>query len=106
MVETQMRAGMEWIARTLRELGTAEGADIRPIGWNTDTLNLAASQHNFVVALNGQRQVITFDDEELEDLTGDPRLQILVEGDLREFLRDTSGESCGQADAVCPWPSI
>ena len=80
MVNTQMHAGMDWVSGTLHGFGAAAGVDIRPIGWNTDTVNLAANQHNFVVSLNGQRRVVTFDDDELEDLTADPRLQILVEG--------------------------
>ena len=61
------------------------------------------TQHNFVVSLNGQRRVVTFDDDELEDLTADPRLQILVEGDLREFLHDACAETYCPAESVFPW---
>ena len=103
MVNTQMHAGMDWVSGTLHGFGAAAGVDIRPIGWNTDTVNLAANQHNFVVSLNGQRRVVTFDDDELEDLTADPRLQILVEGDLREFLHDACAETYCPAESVFPW---
>lgn len=88
MLDTQLYVGMDWIARTLRAIGHGQGVDIRPIGWDTDTVNLRASRHHFVVSLNGQRRVVTFDDADLEDLPDDPRLQILIEGDLRAFLSD------------------
>ncbi len=86
MSDTQMQAGMEWVAAKLKGLSQNKGLAVSPIGWDADFLDLGTSRHNFVVWLNGERQVVTFEDADLEDVPADPRLQIVVEGDLLAFL--------------------
>ena len=93
MSDTQMQAGMQWVEARLKGLGEDEGSAVSPLGWDADILDLRTNRHNLVVLLNGQRQVMTFDDADLEDVPADPRLQIEVEGDLLALLggRPTRG---------------
>lgn len=102
MLDTELHVGMDWVVRTLRALGHGQGVDIRPIGWDPDTVNLKASRHHFVVSLNGQRRVVTFDDADLEDVRDDPRVQILIEGDLLAFLSDDCAD--GHRPDASPFP--
>lgn len=88
MQDRQMQAGMDWVEARLSGLAEGQEVTIKPRGWETDTINFAAARRHFVVLLNGQRQVVTFEDVDLEDVPSDPRLQIMVEGDLRAFLND------------------
>ena len=88
MSEKQMQAGMDWIATKLRGIGAVEGITVSPLGWDANIVDLKADCHNFVVSLNGQRVVVTFNDADLEDVSEDPRLQIEVEGNLRAFLHE------------------
>ena len=87
MQEKQMRAGMDWVEARLSGLAEGQEVTIKPRGWEADTITFAGRRH-FVVLLNGERHVVTFDDADLEDVPSDPRLQIMVEGDLRAFLND------------------
>jgi len=86
--EEPVRQGMQWIAERFFLLSEGQGVKVSPLGWNADTTGIDAPRHHFVVLLNGQRKVITFDNEDLEDLSTDPRVRIMVEGDLRAFLND------------------
>ena len=52
-------------------------------------MNLQTHRHLFVLLLNGRREVPSFDNADLEDLTGDPRLQIQVEWELKALLNDS-----------------
>ena len=87
MSDTQMRAGMDWVETRLSGLAEGQDVTIKPRGWQTDNIDLTGRRH-LVVSLNGQRQVVTFDDADLEEVPSDRRLQIIVEGDLRAFLND------------------
>lgn len=88
MAEKQMQAGMNWVVERLSELGQDQGLSINSLGWDADTVDHRASRHDFVVLLNGQRQVVTFDDADLEAVPVDLSLQLEVAGDLRAFLND------------------
>ena len=88
MSDTETDTGMEWVATRLTGLGQGRRVTIVPLEWRADTLHLQPARHNFVLLLNGQIQVVPFDDADLEDLPADPRLQIQVEEDLRVFLND------------------
>ena len=103
MRDTQLRSGMDWVARTLRELGHDQGVDIHPISWDTDDADLNASRHHFVLSLNGQRRVVPLEDADLLDVAADPRLQILIENDLRAFLNDDCAEVYRPAESVFAW---
>ena len=81
MLNTQLHVGMNWIAKTLRALGHGGGG-----------------HSHFVVSLNGQRRVVTFDEADLENMPDDPRLQILIEGDLRAFLSDDCADPYPRRD--------
>lgn len=88
MSDTQIRAGMDWMEATLDRLGQDQGSLISTLGWDTDAVDIQGSQHNFVLSLNGQREILTFDDVALEDLPEDRSLQMQVEGALRALLND------------------
>lgn len=88
MSDRQMQTGMDWVESRLSGLAEGQAASIDTRGWEADSTNLAAGRRQLVVSLNGQRQVVTFDDAELEEVPSDRRLQIIVEGGLRAFLND------------------
>ena len=88
MSDKQMQTGMNWVVARLSRLGHDQGMAISPIGWSADTVDLHAHRHRFVLLMNGLRQVVTFDDADLEDLPEDPRLQIQVESEFRALLTD------------------
>ena len=78
---------MDWVETRLSGLAEGQDVTIKPRGWKTDNIDFTGRRH-YVVLLNGQRQVVTFDDADLEEVPSDRRLQIIVEGDLRAFLND------------------
>ena len=88
MCDTQMQTGMAWVAARLNRLGEGQRTTIVPLEWRADPLHLQPARHNLVLLLNGQIQVVPFDDADLEDLPEDPRLQIQVEAELRVLLND------------------
>ena len=88
MSDRQMQAGMDWVETRLSGLVEGQAVTIATRGWKTDQIDCADACRHFVLLLNGQRQVVTFDDADLEEVLSDRRLQIIVEGGLRAFLND------------------
>lgn len=88
MFDEQLQRGMDWVAARLARLSEGQGVDIRPLGWDVDTAEFDPRHHHYVVSLNGRRHVATFDDDDLGEVPDDPRMQLVVDGDLRAFLND------------------
>ena len=89
MSDRRLQAGMTWVATRLTGLGHGQSVAISPLGWDADTVNLQTHRHLFVLLLNGRREVLSFDNADLKDLPGDPRLQIQVEWELKALLNDS-----------------
>ena len=83
-----IRVGMDWMEAAIHRLGQSQGSRISPLGWDADTVDDQGGRHFLVLLLNGQREVLTLNDVELEDLPDDPRLQIEVEGAIRALFND------------------
>ena len=66
MSDRQMQTGMDWVETRLSGLAEGQTASINTRGWEIDSTDLTASRRQLVVSLNGQRQVVTFDDADLE----------------------------------------
>ena len=88
MSDVQKQAGMDWMEATLDRLGQDQGSALNTLGWDADTVDVQGSRHHFALSLNGHREILTFNDAELEDLPDDPTLRMQVEGAVRAFLND------------------
>ena len=88
MSDTQIQAGMDWVETRLGGLADRQEVTITTRGWETDDINCTPGRCHLVMLLNGQREVVTFDDADLEEVLSNRRLQIIVEGGLLAFLND------------------
>jgi hypothetical protein len=87
MSADELETGTRWIDQTLSELATAAGLPVENLGWHVSTEDFKASRHSLVVVANGTRRVLTFKDEDLEDIPGDSGVQSGVESYLRSFVQ-------------------
>jgi len=88
MSDTQVQAGMDWVETRLRALAEGQAGTINRHGWEADKVDVAARRGHFVLRLNGERQVVTFDHEDLEEVPSNRHTQIIVDAGLRAFLND------------------
>jgi hypothetical protein len=87
----QIDYGKAWITDRVVALGASFDLIIDPIQWSSAGDDFRANRHSLAFQASATRHVITFRDEDIEDIEGDETVRATVERQIEEVVRTLAG---------------